>query len=172
MDLSNKKIVLLIAPVRFHDKEYGDTFDVLKKFNAQITIASKGVSQAESKQGEKVDIDEDISNIKADDFDSLVIIGGNGAHVYFDDNEIHSLAKTFLEQGKIVAAICCAPSILARAGLLKDKKATASPKYGEELTRGGATFTGQAVVVDGNIICGNGPDAALEFSQTIAKNLN
>ncbi|RJP34563.1 MAG: hypothetical protein C4536_02525 [Actinobacteria bacterium] len=74
--------------------------------------------------------------------------------------------------GKMVAAICIAPVILAKAGILQGVEATVSPGMEGELTAGGAILVEQPVVVDGNIITGWGPDAAVEFAQEVNKALS
>ena len=73
-----------------------------------------------------------------------------------------------------MAAICIAPEILAKAGVLKEKKATvwsSSIDQGpvEFLENEGAEHVEEPVVVDGKIITGNGPEAATEFGQKIVE---
>jgi protease I len=75
------------------------------------------------------------------------------------------------EDGKVVGAICAAPVILAKAGLLKDKKATVYPDHEYTLKQYGAIYTGEAVTVDGNIITGNGPESSRAFGQAVAKQI-
>ena len=65
------------------------------------------------------------------------------------------------EQNKWIAAICAAPSILGRAGLLKGKKATAYPGFERDLS--GAKLSHDTVCVDGKIITAKGAGVALEF---------
>ena len=78
------------------------------------------------------------------------------------------MARSFAEAGKVVAAICIAPVILARAGLLKGKRATVFPDGIPELEKAGAVYTAQSVERDGRIITGNGPEAAEAFGREIA----
>ena len=79
----------------------------------------------------------------------------------------------------VLAAICWAPTILAKAGVLSGKKATVwkgdDAEYGMTtdamLERSGADFTGAEVTVDGNIVTGNGPAAAQKFAEAVEKKL-
>ena len=97
--------------------------------------------------------------------DVLAFVGGAGSSQYFKDQTAHDTAWHFYNQGKIVAAICSAPVILAEAGLLKGKKATVFPGDKEHLTANGVIYTGSQVEVDGRLITGNGPEAAEPFAK-------
>jgi protease I len=83
------------------------------------------------------------------------------------------LVKNFHESRKIVAAICLSPVVLARAGILKGKKATyfESPDSFREIKGGGAVLVNKPVVVDGYIITANGSSAAQEFADAILKKI-
>ncbi len=70
--------------------------------------------------------------------------------------------------GKIVAAICIAPSVLAHAGLLRGVRATAFSSQHDDLLAHGALWTGDPVTVDGAIITGNGPSAARDLGMAVA----
>ena len=67
----------------------------------------------------------------------------------------------------MVSAICAAPSVLGRLGLLKGKKATCYPGFEDKLS--GAECTGEYVVRDGNIITGRGAGAAIDFGLKIVE---
>ena len=71
--------------------------------------------------------------------------------------------------GRPVAAICAAPLVLGRLGLLEGKRATCYPGFEGELT--GATCTGALVEQDGQIITGKGPAAVFEFGYTIVAHM-
>jgi len=70
-----------------------------------------------------------------------------------------------------VGAICIAPGILARAGILKDKKATVFPSEIETLKREGAHYSALPVVIDGKIVTADGPEAAEGFGKALVKTL-
>ena len=78
-----------------------------------------------------------------------------------------------MQSAKVVAAICLAPVVLARAGILKGKKATYfnSPVSFREMKAGGAVLVDKAVVTDGRIVTANGPAAAAEFADTFIRTL-
>ena len=78
---------------------------------------------------------------------------------------LRKLILDFAAKGKPIAAICAAPMVLGKLGLLKGKKATCYPSFEQYLD--GAECVNEPVVRDGNIITGMGPGAAMEFALTI-----
>jgi len=171
IDLTGKSILMIIAPSNFRDEELLDTKDVLESYNADVVVASKGVEKAKGSLGAVVGVDLDVSEINVDDYDAVAFVGGPGADVYFNDKTALKTAKDFYDNGKITAAICIAPVILANAGVLDGRKATVFPTGKDDIIAGGATYTGEPVTQDGRIITANGPNAAKSFGQAIAEGL-
>jgi len=167
-DLSGKKILMVIAPNNFRDEEYFTPREVLENANASVFVTSLE-EEAVSVAGKTVTVDFTLDKASVDDYDAIVFVGGPGAAVYFDNEKAISLAKDFYEAGKVVAAICIAPSVLANAGILEGKKATAWPSEQGNLEAHGATYTGEQVTVDGRIVTGKNPTAAQEFGNKIAE---
>jgi len=171
MDISGKSILMVIAPEGFRDEEFLEPERVFESARADVTVASKGVSVAKGKLGATVEVDIDISDVNVDDYDAVVFVGGPGASIYFDDPTALKIAKDAYESGKLTAAICIAPSILANAGVLEGHKATAFESESENVASKSAGYTGEPVTVDGKIVTANGPDAAKRFGQEIVKML-
>ncbi|MBD3156241.1 DJ-1 family protein [Candidatus Peregrinibacteria bacterium] len=170
MELSSKKVIMIIAPENFRDEEYFHTREALEKKGVDVDVASTQKVAVSGIDKEEVTVDVLLDSVE-DHYDALVFVGGGGAKVYFDNQKALSLARTYHEKGKIVAAICIAPLILGHAGLLQDKKATCWDGVHDDLSGFGARFTGKKVTIDGTIITGNGPKAAHKFGKTIAKAL-
>ena len=85
------------------------------------------------------------------------------------DETVNNVIKEFAQSGKLVSAICAAPSVLGLAGLLDGKKATCYPGFEDKLL--GADFLEEKVVVDGNIITSRGLGTAIPFSLEIVRYL-
>ncbi len=174
--LSRKKVVIIIAKQGFQDIEYHDTKNALEADGIEITTASSSAGQATDKLGRKVAVDKTLQELKIEDFDAVVFIGGSGALEYIESALAHQLAHKAVEKEKILGAICIAPTILAKAGVLEGKKATV---WSDPMTQapiqvlqdGGAEYVDQAVVVDDKIVTANGPSAASEFGQKIVEML-
>ena len=165
------KVVMVIAPHEFRDEELFETKEVLESKNIKVDIASVGVKEAKGKLGGKAKVNLEVSAIHPNEYDGIVFVGGAGAKIYFEDFTVQELAIEFYTKGKVVAAICIAPSILANADLLVGIKATSFESERENLVDKGAEYTGEDVTVDGSIITANGPDAAEEFGEKIAESL-
>lgn len=167
--LNGKKVLMIIAASGFQDEEFGQPYSLLTKLGATVKIASSRKDKAVGKFGRQVTPDFALSECKVDDYDAVVFIGGPGASEYFESAAAHTLARGAAAKGKVLGAICIAPAILANAGVLKDKKATAFPSAEDVLLKGGALLTRQNVVIDGKIVTAPGPQAAREFAEALAK---
>lgn len=168
-NIQGKRILMVIAKNKFRDEEYAAPRKALEAAGVIVTVASSSLDVATGMLGMKVQPDMLISNAKEDDYDGIVFVGGGGATEYFDSPAAHKLAQGFFSHGKLTAAICIAPAILANAGVLKGKRATAFPSSEKSLHSGGASVTGESVSVDGIIVTGVGPDAAKQFGQKLVE---
>lgn len=164
------KALFIIAPADFKDEEYFVPKRVLEENGIESATCSSS-SQAKSVGGKIVKPDILLSK-GTTDYDAIIFVGGAGARAYFNDKKAQQLAKGFNSQGKIVAAICIAPSILANAGILEGKRATSFPSEQDNIKSKGAVYTDEDVTVDGNIVTANGPRAAEEFGKKIVEMLN
>lgn len=171
VDLTGKKILMVVAPQNFRDEEFFEPKDVFGAAGAEVVVASKGVTEAVGLLGGKTEVDKDLSEVRAADFDAVVFVGGGGAAIYFDEPLALNLAKAMFAAGKVVAGICVGPTILANAEVLSGRQATAFPSEQSVLESAGATYTGEAVTVDGKIITARGPEAARDFGRAIVEAL-
>jgi protease I len=163
---------MVIAQENFRDEELAEPKAVLQRNGVSVTVASAEKRTAVGKLGAVVQPDAALADINAGDFDAVVFVGGGGAEQYFDDPAALGLAGAAFDAGKVVAAICIAPVILARAGLLKGKRATVFPDGSDAISAGGAQYTGRPVEVDGKIITANGPESAEAFGMALVKALS
>jgi protease I len=166
------KSILMILPHRdFRDEEYREPRRIFEGKGATITVASSSLEVAKGALGAQVKPDLLLKDVAVGDYDAIVFIGGPGAQEYWDDPVAHAVAQEAVAQGKVLAAICIAPATLAKAGVLQGKKATTFSSEVEELKAYGANYTGASVERDGLIVTANGPQAAAEFAEEIAKAL-
>lgn len=168
----NKKIAMIIAFRDFQDQEYFVPKGVLERAGAEVKTASAEKGTAIGAGGGEAEIDLLVSEIKPADFDAVVFIGGSGAVKYLDNEDSYKIAKETVFQNKVLGAICIAPTILAKAGVLSGKKATVwSGRLDKSpikiLEQNGAEYVAVPVAVDGKIITANGPGAAQEFGEKI-----
>lgn len=160
------KFLMVIAPENFRDEELEEPKNVLEQAGIDVTIASR-TDKAKGMLGKEVEVDKDLSDVNSDDYDGVVFVGGTGTAKYFNDPEVLDLARAFYENDKVIGAICIAPSILANAGLLENKKATCFPSERENLLEKKCEFVEKGVVADGLIVTSAGPKYAKDFGEKI-----
>lgn len=169
--LRGKKVVMIIAEKDFRDEELLEPKRILEEQGANVTVASTTLNKATGMFGAKAKPEILVGQIKVDNYDAIIFIGGAGASQYWNDSTAHSIAREAVQKDKILCAICIAPVTLANAGLLSGKKATVWTSERAKLEAKGASYTGEAVETAGKIITGSGPHAAGEFGRTIAQAL-
>jgi len=163
--------LFIVAPENFRDEELFVPLEILKNAGIETTIASKEAGICRGKLGGEAEAVIGLNQVNAEDFDAIIFIGGSGSEIYFEDPAAHLIAKKAFKNGKILAAICAAPAILAKAGVLKEKSATIfpSPAYEEIMEKSGTNLTRADLEVDGKIITANGPAAAEKFGEKIVE---
>ncbi|MDD3399429.1 MAG: DJ-1/PfpI family protein [Candidatus Pacebacteria bacterium] len=171
--LNNKKVAVVIAFRGFRDIEYFVPVDILKKVGAGIKVISSKTGKAIGDEGGEVEVDMNIAQVDLTKFDAVVFVGGPGMSDNLDNPDFQQLARKAEESGLLLGAICIAPALLAKAGILKGKKATvwSSPLDKTAikiLKENGAEFQDSDVVVDGKVITASGPHAAEEFGWKLA----
>lgn len=164
------KILMVIAPEGFQEIEYGTPKQYLEKKGHEV-ITTSTVSEPKGHMGNTVHTDLLLKDVKVEDYDAVAFVGGGGSLFYFNHPPALSLARSFFEANLLTCAICAAPSILANAGILKDKKATCFPSQQGNLIGKGVNYTGSSVEKDGIIITANGPKSAKKFAKAIHKAL-
>lgn len=162
-----KKAVLIIASQRFRDEEFLQPKRILEEGGVEVTVASSSLETATGMLGAKAKPDILLQDVRVDDYDAVVFIGGSGASEYWSNPVAHAIAREAQEKGKLLCAICIAPVTLANAGLLEGKRATVFESEIGKLKAKGAIYTGSGVEKDGNIITGQGPAYASEFGEVI-----
>jgi len=172
--LSGKNILMIIASKNFRDEEYFIPFEIFQRAGARIITASSVKGEIIGIEGGEARSVLVLAKVNVRNFDAIVFIGGNGAREYFDSNDAHKIIHETILAKKILAAICIAPIILARAGVLKGRTATIWSsivnKSGEkELKEAGCTISKKRVVQDERIVTADGPSVAKEFAEVIIK---
>jgi len=164
-----QKVVMIIAQENFRDEELSEPKEYLERNGIEVKVASTTLERVKGMLGLKVKPDILLSDINPRDFEAIIFVGGIGASQYWEDPVAHKLAQDALNANRIVAAICIAPVTLAKAGILKGKRATVWSSESDQLNEAGANYTGQPVEKDGNIITASGPFAARRFAEELVR---
>lgn len=172
--LKDKKILIVVPYNDYQDLELKGTKKVLRSAGAKLETASSSLGTARGKFGGETKVNVLINEVGVTSYDAIVLIGGPGTAEYVNSEDAHRVVKEATEAGKVVGAICMAPQVLAKAGVLAGKKATVWTSEVDQsgveiLQAGGAEFTEQPVVTDGQIVTADGPEAAAAFGETLVK---
>ncbi|NDJ78859.1 MAG: DJ-1/PfpI family protein [Chloroflexi bacterium] len=130
------------------DKKKGDTVaTAIHDFEGDQTYSEK--------PGHNFALNATFDDVKPDDYDALVIPGGRAPEYIRLNQRVIEMTKHFSDANKPIAAICHGPQLLAAAGALKGKTATAYPAVGPDVTLAGGTYAEVPVTdacVDGNLV--------------------
>jgi protease I len=169
------KLLVVVAPERFRDEELFEPLSAFQKAGIPYDIASVKAGPCTGMLGGRCDATLDLSHVTASGYAGIVIIGGSGSPDFlWGHSRLHALVGEFAAAGGLLAAICLSPVVLARAGVLRGRKATVyrTPDSVAEMRKGGAVLRDDAVVMDGNLITANGPAAARRFGEEVVSALS
>lgn len=164
------KRAVIILTSGFEEIEALSVVDILRRSEVEVDIAGTEKDFVEGAHGVKVIPDKHLDDIDVEDYDALILPGGAPGYQNLRKNEkVIEMVKTANEKGKLIAAICAAPVVLADAGILKGKKATIYPGMEKEIESAGGEFVADLVVQDGNVITSRGPSTALLFGWKLSE---
>jgi 4-methyl-5(b-hydroxyethyl)-thiazole monophosphate biosynthesis len=146
--------------------------DLLRR--AGITVVTAGLERGPVRASRGVVLvpDTDLDAALGQEYDMVVLPGGLPGADHLDrDPRVRALLRKMADSGRFTAAICAAPKVLASAGLLAGKQATAYPGVLDAIVPPGATLRGDAVVADGKVITSRGPGTAMDFALTLIEQL-
>ncbi len=163
-------VVLVIASRGYQAAEYEVTRKVLANGNLHVVTASDMLGLASAHDQSTTLVDILVQDLDYEHSVGVFLIGGPGALELLDTTVTHTMMQKVRDNAKPYGAICIAPRILAKAGVLAGKRATGwdkDHKLEEIFTQHGAQYERQPVVVDGHVVTANGPRAAEAFGKAI-----
>jgi len=156
--LTGKSIALLAAD-GFEDSELMKPMQGVKEAGATVIIVSNGKDTIEGKNGTKVDVDVNVQDVNAADFNGLLLPGGvHNPDVMRTVPEAVKFVRDFFELHKPVAAICHAPWMLIEADVVRGRKVTSWPSLKTDLMNAGAEWVDEEVVTDSGLVTSRNPD--------------
>lgn len=170
------KTVAILATHGFEESELTSPRDALVAAGAVVHVVSPESGELQAlkhlDKGCKVAVDKTLAEVKADDYDAIVLPGGLFNPDQLRVNE-HALkfVNEFVKSGKPVAAICHGPWILADAGALKGRKVTSVPTIRKDIENAGATWVDQEVVVDKGIVTSRTPKDLEAFNAKLIEEI-
>ncbi len=171
MSLAGKKVAVLLEAL-YEDPEFWYPYLRFQEAGARVTVIAPKVKEYKSKHGYPATAELAAADANADEFDAVIIPGGYSPDHMRRSKELVSLLKEAYEKGKIIAAICHGPWMLASVGAVKGRKVTAFFSIKDDLVNAGAEFVDEEVVRDGNIITSRTPKDLPAFCREIIKALD
>lgn len=165
--ITKNSILIFLSANSFSEEEYLIIKKVFLNAGKRIFITSDSHTVCCGDNGLKVKADTDFYNVNDKNFSAIVLIGGKGSKDYWDNETLHKITRDFQSAGRIVAAICSAPIILARAGLLTNIPTTCWSEDKNELIKLGINYNDRSVVVEKGVITSDGPRSAKQFAETV-----
>ena len=164
-----KKILLILAD-GFEEIEALGTADILRRLDLDVTLAALKPGEVTGAHGMKIVADALLSDVKKEYFDAVVLPGGMPGSANLDESaDVSEVLQTADANEAVIAAICAAPFVLARRGLLNGKTFTMYPGFDSEL--GGLRYTSNPAETSGRIVTGKGPGAVFAFAKAVAASL-
>ncbi|KAH8313158.1 hypothetical protein KR067_001276 [Drosophila pandora] len=169
----SKSALIILAPGA-EEMEFIIAADVLRRAGIKVTVAGLGDSTEPVKCSRDILIvpDTSLSKVASEKFDVVVLPGGlGGSNAMGDSSAVGELLKNQEASGGLIAAICAAPTVLAKHGIASGKSLTSYPSMKAQLVDKYSYVDDKNVVQDGNLITSRGPGTAYNFALKISEEL-
>ena len=167
MELAGKRVAIL-AEDMYEDPELWYPYYRLLEARAAVPIAGTGSSNAyKSKHGYPVRVDAQVADLRALDFDGVIVPGGFAPDLLRRYPEVLQFVRDLDAGGKVVASICHGPWVLVSAGILRGRRATSLPAIRDDVANAGADWQDAEVVRDGNLITSRRPADLPAFMRSV-----
>jgi 4-methyl-5(b-hydroxyethyl)-thiazole monophosphate biosynthesis len=171
MGSPTKKTVLVPLAPGFEEIEATVIIDVLRRAGVDVIVAGLAPGPVTGSHGITLVPDRTLDEVDAAGLAMVVLPGGMpGAQHLKEDERVLALVRALESSGRGVAAICAAPIVLAEAGVLRGRRATAYPSFRDRLP-GAEVVAEPRVVRYGPVITSQGVGTALEFALELASDL-
>jgi protease I len=175
MHVEGKKVAIH-ATHGFEQSELEVPRDRLKEHGATVHVVSPESGQIRGWEmkdwGRPIPVDVTLDAAKADDYDAIVLPGGQiNPDLLRINNRALSFIRAFYDQKKVVAAICHAPWLLIETGILKGRKATSYKSIKTDVINAGAHWEDSEVVTDQGIVTSRNPGDLEAFSKKVMEEI-
>lgn len=165
--------IAILLEDKFEDSEFLKPFKAFRDKGHETLIIGTGLKTVTGlKQNTKVNIEKEIKNTDANDFDALFIPGGYSPDKLRTYDEVLNFVKDFMKKNKPVFVICHGGQVLITANVLKGRTITGYKSIKQDLINAGASFVDDRVVIDNNLISSRNPDDLPYFIEECLKKLD
>jgi len=167
------KVIAILAEEDFEDSELIEPMRGMKNAGARVLIVGSGSQKSyKGKRGSAtVSVDATADNVKAEDFDAVIVPGGYAPDKMRLHQSMVELVRKAHDLGKVIAAICHGPQLLISAEIVRGRRVTSWPSIAVDLRNAGAEWIDAPVVRDGNIITSRKPADLPRFNKAIIEAL-
>lgn len=164
-----KKILIPILE-GFEEIEALTIVDILRRAGADVIMAGASMDAIEGRNKIKVLPDASLKDTADKDFDMIVLPGGaKGTENLKKNKDVHKIVLEHFKKGRLITAICAAPTALSMLGITKGRTITSHPSVRDELKN--EKISDERTVIDGNLITGQSPGTAMEFAFVLVEAL-
>lgn len=165
--------VAVLLTEGFHDGEAYMPIGYLTNKGVLITVIGPEANEVKACNSDfTISIDKAINEVSINDFDALILPGGEAPWKLREDENVVAFAMEFFNAGKPTATICYGLQVLITADVLKGLTCTGLGKIQEEIEEAGATYVDESVVIDNNLITSRVPTDLSDFCAAIEKVLS
>ncbi|WP_020578067.1 type 1 glutamine amidotransferase domain-containing protein [Actinopolymorpha alba] len=165
------KVAFLVDEM-FEDSEFQVPYEAIKNAGHEAVIVGMAPGKKlTGKKGMKIKVESTSGDVRAEEFDAVVIPGGYSPDKVRTDQKMVGFTRQMHEAGKPVAAICHAGWVLAEADIVRGRTMTSYHSIKTDMTNAGAKWVDKEVVEDGNLITSRTPDDLPAFCDALTKRL-
>ncbi|MBI2860363.1 MAG: type 1 glutamine amidotransferase [Chloroflexi bacterium] len=169
--LARKRIAVLVEG-DFEDSELTEPVKAMKEAGATVVlVGSDAKATFKGKKGTMVKTDAAADEVRADDFDVIIVPGGYAPDKMRLHQGMVNLVRQAHDAGRVIAAVCHGPQLLISADVVRGRRVTSWPSIAVDLRNAGATWVDEPVVRDGNIITSRKPADLPVFNRAIIEAL-
>ena len=171
MSLKGKRIAVLAADLYQEMEIWYPILRFREDGVGTVVVGAEAGKTYSSKKGYPVVADQSIADVRAKDFDAVIVPGGWAPDILRQDERMLNFVREMEKTGKIVGAICHAGWVLCSADILRGRKVTCFKAIKDDMIHAGAQYVDEEVVVDGNLITSRMPTDLPAFCREIARAL-
>lgn len=171
MRLKDKKIAIFIEDI-YEDTEFWYPYYRMKEEGAEVAIIGPEIKSYKGKNGVPAKADKTVHDVRAADFDALIIPGGYSPDRMRRVPAMVEFVKAMNDRGKVIAAICHAGWMLVSADVLQKRRVTSFFSIKDDMVNAGASWVDEEAVIDGNLITSRNPGDLPAFCKAIISSLS
>ncbi|XP_055526271.1 protein dj-1beta [Wyeomyia smithii] len=166
------KKLLMLLPHGAEEMEFVICVDVLRRCGINVTVAGLGETRIKCSREVVITADTTLNEVAKEEYDAIALPGGlGGSTAMSESSAVGDILKSFESEGKLIAAICAAPTVLLTHSIALGKSLTSYPSFKFQLSEKYKYIDDRTVVVDGNLITSRGPGTAFDFALKIGEML-